>query len=182
VAADIALDPLPGEVLDVPEDLLAVQGWNWARLMSDTSGWKTKLRLRGKPARRGALAEAALDQVARHLVQVLSEPPARFHERWWRARWGVVLRRLIPTLTAVGLIAGVIVLPRLPFGNTPGLFLALHYVPIALLALSFSVQELPRFELPPLPRRSSATSWRRAVKPSAAGAQASLSPTAHTAY
>jgi hypothetical protein len=181
VAADITLEALPGEVLDVPEDLLAVQGWNWARLMHETSGWKTKLRLRGKPAQRGAQAEAALEQVARHLVQVLGEPPARFHDRWTAARWGVMLRRLIPTLTALGMIAGVIVLPRLPFGNTAGLFLALHYVPIGLLALAFTLQELPRFELPPLPRRSSASGWRkpaRAVSTPAA-AQKVLSPTAH---
>jgi hypothetical protein len=77
----------------------------------------------------------------------------------------VVLRRLIPTLTAIGLIAGVIVLPRLPFGNQPSLFLALHYVPIALLALSFSLQEMPRFELPPLPRRLSASGWRKPLQP-----------------
>jgi hypothetical protein len=161
IAADIALDAVPGEELDVPEDLLAVQGWYWARLMHDVDGWKTRLRLRGKPVHRSAQAEAALEQVARHLVQTLGEAPATFHDRWLAARWGVVLRRLIPTLTAVGLIAGVIVLPSLPFGNASGMFLALHYVPIALLAISFMLQELPRFELPPLPRRSSAASWRR---------------------
>jgi hypothetical protein len=165
VAADIALDALPGEVLDVPEDLLAVQGWDWARLMNDSSGWKTKVRLRGGRERRSARAEAALDEVAQHLVRTLAELPARFHERWVWARWGVVLRRLIPTLTAIGLIAGVIVLPRLPFGNQPSLFLALHYVPIALLALSFSLQEMPRFELPPLPRRLSASGWRKPLQP-----------------
>lgn len=182
IAADIALDAVPGEVLDVPEDLLAVQGWYWARLMHDTTGWKTRLRLRGKPVRRSAQAEAALDQVARHLVQTLGEAPACFHDRWVAARWGVVLRRLIPTLTAVGMIAGVIVLPRLPFGHAAGLFLALHYVPIALLAGSFMLQELPRFELPPLPRRSSAASWRRPVRATSSPvAQPGLSPTARNA-
>ncbi|MBK6850321.1 MAG: hypothetical protein IPG93_01595 [Burkholderiales bacterium] len=182
IAADIALDAVPGEVLDIPEDLLAVQGWYWARLMNDVTGWKTRLRLRGKPVQRSAQAEAALDQVARHLVQTLGEAPACFHERWLAARWGVVLRRLIPTLTAIGLIVGVLVLPSLPFGQASGLFLALHYVPIALLAASFMLQELPRFELPPLPRRSSAAGWRRPVQASSApAAQQGISPTAHTA-
>jgi hypothetical protein len=38
--------------------------------------------------------------------------------------------------------------------------MALHYVPIAVLALSFTAQELSRFEIPPLPRRLRAAQWR----------------------
>ena len=43
--------------------------------------------------------------------------------------------------------------------SNTGMYLALHYLPIALLAVAFSLQELPRFEIPPLPRRSAAPRW-----------------------
>jgi hypothetical protein len=36
---------------------------------------------------------------------------------------------------------------------------ALYHAPTLLIALSFMLQELPRFEIPPLPRRLSAQQW-----------------------
>ena len=165
VAGDIALRPAPGERLALPEDLLAVIGWNWARLVPATDGWTSKLRLRGRDPRRSAAAEQALGQAARHLARVLAEPPARFHAHWRAARWGVVLRRAIPSLTAIGLVAGALLLPRIAGQELSGVWMALHYVPIGLLALSFTLQELPRFEIPPLPRRLRAAQWRGPAGP-----------------
>jgi hypothetical protein len=43
--------------------------------------------------------------------------------------------------------------------RAPGLWVALYHVPTALIALSFMLQELPRFEIPPLPRRLRALRW-----------------------
>lgn len=160
VAADLTLTAAPGERPDLPEDLLAVIGWDWARLVPNPNGWTSKRRLRGRGAQRSLAAERVLDTAAAHLARVLQEPPARFHDRHVWARWGVVLRRLIPTLTAVGLIAGAVLLPRLAPQQDPSFWLALHYVPIGLLALSFCLQELPRFEIPPWPRRLRAQAWR----------------------
>jgi hypothetical protein len=94
-----------------------------------------------------------------HLARVLAEPPAVFHDRHRLARWGVVLRRGIPTLVAVGMIAGALMMAKVIDPQKAGLWMALHYLPIALLAVAFSLQELPRFEIPPLPRRSAAASW-----------------------
>jgi hypothetical protein len=71
----------------------------------------------------------------------------------------VVLRRAIPSLTAIGLILAVLLLPHLSIDQDPGFWLALHYLPIGVLALSFCLQELPRFEIPPWPRPSRATRW-----------------------
>lgn len=146
----------------LPEDLLAVLGWDWARLVDHPDGWSTKHRLRGGPARRSAGAERALERAAAHLARTLAEPPARFHERHVAARWGVVLRRLIPTLTALGMIGGTFLLPYIVEGPIPPLWFALHYVSIGLLAISFSLQELPRFEIPPWPRRAAMAAWREA--------------------
>lgn len=160
VAGDIVLTPTQGTRLDLPEDLLAVQGWDWARLLRKPEGWASKLRLRGPALRRSRTAEAALDQVARHLAQKLAEPPARFHDRHHLARWGVVFRRSIPVLTVLGMIGGAVAMVFLADRENTGHWLALHYAPIALLAVAFSLQELPRFEIPPWPRRVLAPSWR----------------------
>jgi hypothetical protein len=163
VAADIVLSA-PRAPLALPDDLLAVLGWNWTRLVPDRigAGWKTKLRLRGTPERRTAGAEAALDRAAIHLAQTLAEPPAAFHDRHRRARLGVVLRRAIPLLTPLTLVVVILLLPRFDTSESPGLWLMLYHVPTLLIVLSFCVQELPTLKPPPWPRRSKAPRWEGA--------------------
>jgi hypothetical protein len=165
VAADLTLEAPSGPRPPLPEDLLAVLGWDWARLIATRDGWKSKLRLRGDNARRTARAERALQRAAAHLVQTLGEPPPRFHERWLAARWGVFLRRGLPVLTVLSVIVAALVLPRVPIQERPGLVTLIFHVPTALIALSFSLQELTQFEIPPLPSASTATSWRHAASP-----------------
>jgi len=160
VPGDITLLPAPGEQLALPDDVLAVIGWNWARLLPDAQGWTSKLRLRGPVPARTRAAERALQQAAQHLAAVLAAPPVQYHRQWRAARWGVVLRRGIPSLTALALIGGALLLPRTTDQGQQGLWMALHYVPIGLLALSFTLQELARFEIPPLPRPLQAAQWR----------------------
>jgi hypothetical protein len=159
-AAELVLDAPETARPALPDDVLAVLGWDWARLVPHELGWASRLRLRGGRARRGATTERALMKAGAHLSRLLAEPPARFHERHAWARWGVVLRRSIPTLTAAGLIFGAYLLTRGPPSESAGIFMALHYVPVALLGLSLCLQELPRFEIPPWPRRSRAAAWR----------------------
>jgi hypothetical protein len=165
VSADLTLQPGPGEPPALPEDLLAVLGWDWARLIRGRSDWTSKLRLRGDAARRSRSAEQALDRAAIHLAQVLSEPPGCFHDRHLRARWGVVFRRAIPLLTVVALVAMVLLLPYLPVHHDPRFMLGLHYVPVVLLGFGYYLQELPRFEIPPRPRRDMAPAWRQTPPP-----------------
>ena len=143
----------------LPEDLLAVLGWNWARLVTCRDGWTSRMRLRGAGAQRTERAEAALEQAALHLARTLAESPNRYHERHRAARWGVVLRRGIPVLTPLALLLAIALMPRFDPGANPGLALLLYHVPTLLIAGGFCVQELPRFEIPPLPQRSAAGSW-----------------------
>ncbi len=161
VSAEITLTPAAGESLALPQDLLAVIGWDWARLIRKKDVWVSRHRLRGDGQRRTDGAERALRQAVSHLQAVLAAPPAAFHPRFALARWGVVLRRSIPTLTALGMIGGVLILPRLAPDQDPGVFLALHYAPIALLAVAFGLQELPQFEFPPLPRPLRHGDWHQ---------------------
>lgn len=167
VSADITIKPThvdDGSTLALPDDLLAVIGWDWTRLIHRKDLWESKLRLRGGAARRTRLAEQAADRGAQHLAQALAEPPGRFHERHLRARWWAALRRAIPILTPVGLIITVLLFPRIDFGEKPGLWVMLYHLPTALVALSFCLQELPEFVIPPLPRRSESSTWRKPVK------------------
>ncbi len=159
VSAELQLTPVGSGPLQLPEDLLAVLGWDWARLISERGGWRTRLRLRGPALRRTARAEAALDRAARHLARTLAEPPPRFHERHRGARWGVALRRAIPVLTPLALLATVLGMPKLDTSGGLGLWWLLYHVPTVLIAVSFCLQELPRFEIPPLPRRGNAGDW-----------------------
>jgi hypothetical protein len=160
VAAEIALAAMPGDAPELPEDLLAVLGWDWARLIRRNDGWKSKLRLRGDATRRTRSAEIALDRAAAHLARTLAEPPGCFHDRQVRARWGVVLRRAIPSLTILGLLATVPLLPRFDPDRGLGIMVLLYHVPTVLIAMSFCLQELAQFEVPSLPRRSRAPGWR----------------------
>ena len=160
VAAEISLVPASGRDLAIPEDLLAVLGWSWARLVRTPLGWRSRLRLGGAAAAKTARAERALEQVAAHLARTFAESPARFHERYRVARWGVVLRRGIPVLTFLALVLAVAVIPRSAVEGNPRAWIVLFHLPTALIALSFCLQELPQYEIPPLPRRSLAGSWR----------------------
>ena len=62
---------------------------------------------------------------------------------------------------------------RLKFLFAPsnaGLWMALHYVPIGLLAAAFSLQELPQLEIPPWPRRARAERWTEDADAGTSGA------------
>ncbi len=164
VSADIVLSQsTPGDTLALPEDLLAVLGWDWARLIRKPAHWSSKMRLRGGAARRTQSAEAALDLAAAHLALTLAERPGRFHERHVAARRGVVFRRAIPIMTPVLLVITVLALPRFDVAASP-MWVLLYHVPTLCILLSFRLQELPQFEIPPWPRRSDAPSWRTAAR------------------
>lgn len=164
-AADIVLGSDEGQTLELPQDLLAVLGWDWGRLTHTRDGWTGKLRLRGGTPRRSRHAEAALARAGAHLARVMAEAPARFHQGHFGARLGVVLRRSIPLLTAVGLVLGALALTQVPIDGNAGLFMLLHYGSIVAIALSFCLQEEARFEIPPWPRRSTAARWIQTPAP-----------------
>ncbi|MBG6079027.1 hypothetical protein IWX58_000714 [Rubrivivax gelatinosus] len=169
MSAELTLAATGGHELELPEDLLAVLGWNWAPLARKPGGWESRLRVPGSIAQRCRRAEAELDRAAAHLAQTLAEPPARYHERLAAARWVAAFRRAIPSLTAVALVATVALMPHGGDDRRePGLWFVLYHLPTLVLALSFCVQEMPRFEIPPLPRRSAAADWRRAPRPARA--------------
>jgi hypothetical protein len=75
----------------------------------------------------------------------------------------VFFRRGIPVLT-LGVLLGVIAaIPRVFAARRPALFMLAFHVPTVLIALSFCLQELPQYEIPPLPRPLRQAAWRRPV-------------------
>lgn len=158
VAAELRIVETGTVSFALPDDLLAVLGWDWTRLLRERGAWRTRLRLRGGSERRTRNAEAALDRAAEHLARTLAEPPARFHERHRGARLFAMFRRSIPLLTPVALVVAVLSLPRFDVEASP-LWVLMYHVPTLLIALAFLLQELPAFEIPPWPRPRREPSW-----------------------
>jgi len=144
----------------IPDDLLAVLGRDWSPLRHDADTWKGSLRLHGKEPLRSRRAEDALTRGAVHLAATFAEPPVRFHERRLAARWVVVLRRATPLLGCFGLIGAAAAVPRLHLAENSGLRMLIFNAPPILMMLFFCLRELPRIEVPPLPRRSRSAEWR----------------------
>lgn len=160
IAAELRLTPAPGRQYQLPEDLLSVLGLAWSRLSPARGGWQCSLQLRGDGAQRSADAEAKLARSVAHLVQTLAEPPARFHERFHRQRWLVTLRRATPLLAALGLIGSALMVPQLELGSGSVVNLLIFNAPPLLLVWLFSMREMPRLEIPPLPRRPALPGWQ----------------------
>jgi hypothetical protein len=160
ISANLELVERDNATLTLPEDLLAVLGWNWSRLVRNASGWHARLRIRGRNPQRTLRAEQELDRAATHLARTMQEAPAQFHDRHRLARWRVALRRAIPILTPICTGIAVLVMPVFEFREHPGMWIVLSQIPTALIALSFTTQDLARFEIPPWPRRSVATRWQ----------------------
>lgn len=160
IPAVVELQPEPDGSLALPDDLLAVLGLRWSVLKRLGSSWRASVKLAGQGAERGHDAEARLAQAVSHLAATLAEPPARFHQRHRRARWRVVARRLTPLGVALALIAGAASVHRLEIGPDSVLRMLIFNAPPLLLVWFFSMRELPRVEIPPLPREPLAADWR----------------------
>ncbi len=158
--AKVALTSMPGDAIRLPPDALAVLGGRWSRLRDSGEGWAGELRLRGKEPARTRQAQTATERAALHLARMLAEPPHRFHERWVAARWRVFCRRLVPLAACIGLILCAAAAPKLHLSESSGLRMLILNSPPILMVLFFCLREIPIVEIPPLPRRSDAVSWR----------------------
>ena len=157
--AEIELLPHADGARDLPDDLLATLGWNWRVMRRRGPGWTSTLRVPRREPDRTNRIEALLAAGVAHLARTLSESPHAFHDRLARARWGVVFRRLIPLLLCAALIAGTFALSFADIPQDSMLLMMIFNFPPLLLIVVFGMRELPRFEIPPLPRPSSASSW-----------------------
>jgi len=157
-----------GEYKAVPDDLLAVLGWDWGLIQRRKDIWKSSLRLKGREPDRSNHAEHKLERTVDHLVQTFTEAPARFHERLVGARWQVVLRRAIPLLISLGLIGAAAASSRLPLADDSPIRMMMMNLPGFLMVFVFCMRKLPVIEVPPIPRRLNEPAWREPASLSAA--------------
>jgi hypothetical protein len=157
--ADIELLPPPDCRLELPDDVLATLGWDWRVLRRRGTGWTGSLKVPRREPERTSRIEIMLAKTTAHLAQTLREPPRRFHERQLKARWRVVFRRSLPLLACLALIAGTASLTLTPIPQDSMLLMMIFNFPPLLMLALFGMRELPRFEIPPLPRASRAASW-----------------------
>jgi hypothetical protein len=162
IAAELTLAPPPGVQLALPEDMLAVLGLAWSRLSPNRAAgdWRASLVLRGDAHRRGEDAERKFVRSVEHLAQTLAGTPAQFHQRFVRRRWGVALRRATPLAVTLGLVGAALWVPRLDLGSDSVLRMLIFNSPPLLLVWLFSMREMPRLEIPPLPRRPALPGWQ----------------------
>jgi hypothetical protein len=159
VPAELTLDAPATETLNLPDDLLAVLGWDWSCLQRSGEGWKGGLALRRRESARSRHAEAQFERTIVHLARTLEEPPAQFHHRLRVARWSVMLRRAIPLLVCLAIIAAASGVSRLGLAQNSPIRMLIFNAPPLMLMLVFCLREMPRLEIPPLPRASTAPSW-----------------------
>jgi hypothetical protein len=163
VSGEIKVFADAAEGVDLPDDMLAVQGRDWdcfRHIIGGAEGWRSNVKLRGSGEARSDDAEHKFECTIEHVARTLAEPPARFHERWTGARWRVFMRRMIPLGICIGLIAGAAAVPYMGIADDSVIHMLLFNAPPLLLVLFFSMRELPRIEVPPLPSRLRAAAWR----------------------
>jgi len=156
VASDASAQSAPASL---PEDLLSVLGLDWSRLSRHSSGWRATVHLRGEGAARGLDAEAKFRRTVEHLVAVLGTSPAEFHRRHRSKRWQVSLRRGFPLFVCLLLIGAAAAVPLLELGPGSVYRMLIFNAPPILMVWLFAMRELPRIELPPLPRALPADAW-----------------------
>lgn len=143
----------------IPQDLLAVLGWDWRALRRIGRRWRGTLRVsRDEPART-ADAEAKLTRVVNHLAHTLAEPPSRYHPRFRRQRRSVALRRVLPLAVGLGVLAATPLIQLLELSDGSIMRLIIFHAPPLLMVGMFMVKEMPRFEVPPLPRPLHDDAW-----------------------
>lgn len=157
--AEFTLEAPAEQAVTLPDDLLAVLGRPWSALTRERAGWRGTLAPRGAEPARSRGTEARLAEAARHLTQTLGEAPARYHDRLRRARFGVLARRCLPLLSLAGLVGAAAAVPYLGLAEDSAWRMLIFNSPPLLVAFGLCLKEMPRFEIPPWPRRQGAASW-----------------------
>ncbi len=158
--AELTLVPPAADTMDLPEDLVAVLGWDWGTLHRSGDGWTGSIAVRQRDRERDRVAEIKFERTIGHLARTFVEPPAQFHYRLRAARWSVALRRALPLLVCLGIIAAASSVSRLGLSQNSPIRMLIFNAPPLMMMLVFCLREVPRLEIPPLPRVPKPTAWR----------------------
>jgi hypothetical protein len=158
-AVEVKLTADPGFKLKIPEDLVAVLGWPWRPLREFVSYWRGGIRVSGSEPTRTADIELKLARTVKHLARTLAQSPERFHDRFRRARWRVSFQRGIPLMVGLLILAITPAVQFLRMEDDSILRMLIFHAPPMMLVGFFMMREMPRIEIPPLPRRLINRSW-----------------------
>ncbi|WP_295401066.1 hypothetical protein [uncultured Thiocystis sp.] len=158
-SVEIRLTADPDAKLMIPEDLLAVLGWNWRPLREFVDHWRGNIRVPAKEPKRTADIEDKLDRTITHLARTLDQSPNRFHPRHQRARWRVTFQRLIPLSIGLALLALTPAIQWIEMEEGSILRLLIFNAPLIILVGLFMLREMPRIEVPPIPRPLPNAGW-----------------------
>ncbi len=156
---ELRLTAAPGTKLLIPEDLVAVLGWSWRPVREFVSYWRGGIDVAPKEPRHTADIESKLRRTVLHLARTLDGPPARFHPRHRRARWRVAFQRAIPLSIGLGIVALTPAVQWLDLDDGSILRMLIFHAPPLMLAGLFLLRELPRIEVPPIPRPLTNQAW-----------------------
>jgi hypothetical protein len=157
--AELKLTTDAGNKLKLTEDLLAVIGWHYRPLRQIISYWRGSVRVATHEPARTADIEAKLGETVRHLSTTLSAPPKAFHQRHLGARWRVTYQRAVPMLFLLGIMAATPGIQWLDMADNSILRMLIFHAPPFMLVGFFLMREMPRFEIPPLPRALVQREW-----------------------
>jgi hypothetical protein len=163
ISADVKISATDGDPIILPDDLLAVLGRDWGHLDRGVGGWTCALGLHGRGPARLRDAESKLRRMAEHLATTLAEPPARYHARLRAERWRVAARRSLPLLGCLALIGMAASVRQLGLSDESTVWMLLLNAPPLLLIGFFTLREMPRIELPRVPRALPRGAWRETV-------------------
>ncbi|NEV64858.1 hypothetical protein [Thiorhodococcus minor] len=158
-AVDLRLTTDAGTKLLIPEDLTAVIGWRWRPLREFVSLWRGSIRVESKEPRRTADIEHKIGRTITHLARTLDRPPADFHPRFHKARWRVSFQRGIPLGIGLLLVALTPAIRWIDMADDSILKMLIFHAPPFMLAAMFMMREMPRIEIPPIPRPLKNATW-----------------------
>lgn len=158
-SVEVDLTDTAGALPALPDDFFAVLGRGWSPLTRWRQGWRGTLRVRGSAAQRQQRAMQWLHTAGAHLAQTLAEPPARYHARLRGARWTVVAWRCLPVALGVAVCVAAWQVQVHDLATESMLKVIANIAPPLMLLTFFAMPELPRVEIPPLPRARRAASW-----------------------
>ena len=156
---DLRLTADAGSKLQIPEDLTAVIGWKWRPLREFVTLWRGSIRVASKEPRRTPDIERKIGRTITHLARTLDRPPADVHPRFERARWRVSFQRGIPLGIGLLLIALTPAIQWLDMEADSMLRMLIFHAPPFMLAAMFMMREMPRIEIPPIPRPLTQKTW-----------------------
>jgi len=158
-SVEVELSDTAAALPALPDDLFAVLGRGWSPLTRWRQGWRGTLRVRGSAAQRQQRALQWLHTAGTHLARTLAEPPARYHARLRWARWAVVAWRALPVALGVAVCVAAWQVQVREIASESVLKVIANIAPPLMLLTFFAMPELPRVEIPPLPRARRAASW-----------------------